>query len=157
MLNSESSSPPNYYALLTICCGIVLGCYFGTYMRFPVVPLFAQSLGADTTEVGLINRAFLLAAGALSLPLGLVAGLLGMKRLALAGLLMLAASSFLLAVSSTPHHLIWIYLFSGIGPAPARFPRRLISVTFRKYQMLKAGKPPASKVRRAIFPPSPSP
>jgi DHA1 family multidrug resistance protein-like MFS transporter len=116
-MNSQTSSPPNYYSLLYICCGIVLGCYFGTYMRFPVVPLFAQSLGADTTEVGLINGAFLLAAGALSLPLGLVAGLLGMKRLALAGLLMLAASSFLLAVSSTPHHLIWIYLFSGVGLA----------------------------------------
>ena len=116
-MNSESSFPPNYYALLTICCGIVLGCYFGTYMRFPVVPLFAQSLGADTTQVGLINGAFLLAAGALSLPLGLVAARLGMKRLSLAGLLMLAASSFLLAVSSTPHHLIWIYLFSGAGLA----------------------------------------
>ncbi len=116
-MNSQTSSPPSYYALLTICCGIVLGCYFGTYMRFPVVPLFAQSLGADTTAVGLINGAFLLAAGALSLPLGLVAGLLGMKRLALAGLLMLAASSFLLAGSSTPHHLLWIYLFSGAGLA----------------------------------------
>jgi DHA1 family multidrug resistance protein-like MFS transporter len=33
------------------------------------------------------------------------------------GLLILAASSFLLAVSSTPHQLIWIYLFSGAGLA----------------------------------------
>jgi MFS family permease len=86
-------------------------------MRFPVVPLFAQTLGADTVLVGLINAAFLLAAGALSLPLGLVATRLGMKRLAGVGLLMLAASSFLLAVSSTPHQLIWIYLFSGAGLA----------------------------------------
>ena len=100
-----------------ICCGIVLGCYFGTYMRFPVVPLFAQSLGADTVLVGVINAAFLLSAGALSLPLGLVVHRLGMKRLAGVGLLMLAASSFLLAVSHTPHQLLWIYLFSGAGLA----------------------------------------
>jgi MFS family permease len=86
-------------------------------MRFPVVPLFAQSLGADTVLVGLINAAFLLAAGALSLPLGLISSRLGMKRLASAGLLMLAASSFLLAVSLTPRQLIWIYLFSGAGLA----------------------------------------
>jgi MFS family permease len=86
-------------------------------MRFPVVPLFAQSLGADTVLVGVINAAFLLAAGALSLPLGLIATRLGMKRLAGAGLLILAASSFLLAVSHTPHQLIWIYLFSGAGLA----------------------------------------
>jgi MFS family permease len=86
-------------------------------MRFPVVPLYAQSLGADTVMVGLINAAFLLSAGALSLPLGLVVNRLGMKLLAGVGLLILAASSFLLTVSSTPHQLLWIYLFSGAGLA----------------------------------------
>ena len=96
---------------------MVLGCYFGTYMRFPVVPLYAQSLGADTVMVGLINAAFLLSAGALSLPLGLVVNRLGMKLLAGVGLLILGRSSFLLAVSSTPHQLFWIYLFSGAGLA----------------------------------------
>ena len=116
-MNPDSPRTYRYPVLLCICCTIVLGCYFGTYMRFPVVPLFAQTLGADTVLVGLINAAFLLAAGTLSLPLGLVASRLGMKRLAGVGLLMLAASSFLLAVSSTPHQLIWIYLFSGIGLA----------------------------------------
>jgi MFS transporter, DHA1 family, multidrug resistance protein len=116
-MSPEPPLPSRYYALLIICCGVVLGCYFGTYMRFPVVPLFAQSLGADTIQVGMINAAFLLAAGVLSLPLGLAAHRLGLKRLALVGLLMLAVSSFLLAVSSTPHQLIWIYLFSGAGLA----------------------------------------
>ncbi|MEJ2672246.1 MAG: MFS transporter, partial [Deltaproteobacteria bacterium] len=116
-MNPEPLRSFSYSRLLLICCTVVLGCYFGTYMRFPVVPLFAQSLGADTVLVGLINAAFLLAAGALSLPLGLVVARLGLKRLAGVGLLMLAGSSFLLAVSSTPHQLIWIYLFSGVGLA----------------------------------------
>jgi DHA1 family multidrug resistance protein-like MFS transporter len=116
-MSSEPASTPSYAVLLLICCTMVLGCYFGTYMRFPVVPLYARSLGADTVMVGLINGAFLLSAGALSLPLGLVSGQLGMKRLAGAGLLMLAASSFLLCISNTPHQLIWIYLFSGAGLA----------------------------------------
>jgi MFS family permease len=116
-MNPEPAPRPSYATLLLLCCGVVLGCYFGTYMRFPVVPLYAKSLGADTVLVGLINGAFLLSAGALSLPLGLVSGRLGMKRLAGAGLLMLALSSFLLCVSNTPHQLIWIYLFSGAGLA----------------------------------------
>jgi MFS family permease len=116
-MNPEPARTFSYPALLLICCAVVLGCYFGTYMRFPVVPLYAQALGADTVLVGLINAAFLLAAGTLSLPLGLIADRLGMKRLAGVGLLMLAASSFLLSVSSTPHQLIWIYLFSGAGLA----------------------------------------
>jgi MFS family permease len=116
-MNSEPVRIPSYPALLLICCAVVLGCYFGTYMRFPVVPLYAQSLGADTVMVGLINGAFLLSAGTLSLPLGMLSGRIGMKRLAGLGLLMLAASSFLLAVSRSPHQLIWIYLFSGAGLA----------------------------------------
>ena len=116
-MNPEPVPTPRYAVLLLICCGVVLGCYFGTYMRFPVVPLYALSLGADTVLVGLINGAFLLSAGALSLPLGLIVNRLGMKLLAGVGLLILAASSFLLAVSSTPHQLIWVYLFSGAGLA----------------------------------------
>jgi MFS family permease len=116
-MNPEPIPTPRYAVLLLICCGVVLGCYFGTYMRFPVVPLYALSLGADTVLVGLINGAFLLSAGALSLPLGLIVNRLGMKLLAGVGLLILAASSFLLAVSSTPHQLIWVYLFSGAGLA----------------------------------------
>ena len=113
----EPFPTPRYATLLLICCAVVLGCYFGTYMRFPVVPLYARSLGAGTVLIGVINAAFLLSAGALSLPLGLIVHRLGMKLLAGVGLLLLAASSFLLAVSSSPHQLIWIYLFSGAGLA----------------------------------------
>jgi MFS transporter, DHA1 family, multidrug resistance protein len=116
-MNPEPIPTPRYAVLLVICCAVVLGCYFGTYMRFPVVPLYALSLGADTVLIGLINGAFLLAAGALSLPLGLIVNRVGMKLLAGVGLLMLAGSSFLLAASSSPHQLIWIYLFSGAGLA----------------------------------------
>jgi DHA1 family multidrug resistance protein-like MFS transporter len=116
-MNPDPVPTPRYATLLLICCAVVLGCYFGTYMRFPVVPLYARSLGADTVLIGVINAAFLLSAGALSLPLGLIVHRLGMKLLAGVGLLLLAASSFLLAVSSTPHQLIWIYLFSGAGLA----------------------------------------
>ena len=43
-MKSEPARVPGYAALLTICCAVVLGCYFGTYMRFPVVPLYARSL-----------------------------------------------------------------------------------------------------------------
>jgi DHA1 family multidrug resistance protein-like MFS transporter len=116
-MNPDPIPTPRYATLLLICCMVVLGCYFGTYMRFPVVPLYASSLGADTVLIGVINAAFLLSAGALSLPLGLMVYRVGMKFLAGVGLLLLAASSFLLAVSSTPHQLIWIYLFSGAGLA----------------------------------------
>lgn len=106
-----------YLTLLCISCVVVFGCYFGTYMRLPVVPLYAVSLGADTVQVGLINAAFLLMAGLLSVPLGLISDRLGFKLIAAIGVLILSASSFLVCFSHTPGQLIWIYLFSGVGLA----------------------------------------
>jgi DHA1 family multidrug resistance protein-like MFS transporter len=108
---------PSYRFLLFICCIAVLGCYFGTYMRLPIVPLYARSLGADTVQVGLINAAFLFTAGTLAFPLGVLSDRLSMKLLASLGLLILSGSSFLLMVSRTPQQLVWIYLFSGAGLA----------------------------------------
>jgi len=109
--------PLPYRTLLFICCGVAFGCYCGTWMRLPVVPLYAASLGADTVLVGLINAAFLLMAGGFSLPLGMAAHRLGPKLLASLGLLILAGSSFLLYFSRAPLELVWIYLLSGVGLA----------------------------------------
>ncbi len=114
---TDNLNPRTYLTLLCICCVVVFGCYFGTYMRMPVVPLYAVTLGADTVEVGLINAAFLLMAGVLSLPLGLVSDRLGVKLTAAAGIMILSISSFLVCLSHTPGQLIWIYLFSGVGLA----------------------------------------
>jgi DHA1 family multidrug resistance protein-like MFS transporter len=106
-----------YRRLLFICCLAVFGCYFGTYMRLPVVPLYAHSLGADAVQVGIINAAFLLAAGALSLPLGIFAERFGVKFLIALGALILSLSSFLLCFTSAPGQITWIYLVSGVGLA----------------------------------------
>ncbi|MCX5893713.1 MAG: MFS transporter [Deltaproteobacteria bacterium] len=114
---TENLTYRSYLTLLSICCVVVFGCYFGTYMRMPVVPLYAVTLGADTVEVGLINAAFLLMAGVLSVPLGMASDRLGTKLTAAVGVLILSASSFLVCLSHTPGQLIWIYLFSGIGLA----------------------------------------
>jgi DHA1 family multidrug resistance protein-like MFS transporter len=106
-----------YRNLLLICCAVVFGCYFGTYMRMPVMPLYARSLGADTVQVGLINAAFLLAAGVLSLPAGIFADRLGVKFLIALGALILSGTSFLLCLTDTPAQVMWLYLVSGVGLA----------------------------------------
>jgi DHA1 family multidrug resistance protein-like MFS transporter len=106
-----------YRRLLIICCLAVFGCYFGTYMRLPVVPLYARTLGADAVQVGIINAAFLLAAGVLSLPLGIFADRFGVKFLIALGALILSLSSFLLCFTTTPGQVTWIYLVSGVGLA----------------------------------------
>jgi len=109
--------PLSYGALLFICCGVAFAGYLGSNMRLPVVPLYAKSIGADTVQIGIINSAFLLMAGILSLPLGILSDRFGRKRFASLGLVVLTATSFLLYFSRTPMQLFWIYLFFGAGVA----------------------------------------
>ena len=86
-------------------------------MRIPVVPLFAQDLGAGAVMVGLINSAFLLTTGISAFPLGLLADRWGRKIVVTAGLLISLVTSLLLAVSLAPWQLLVIYLFFGLGLA----------------------------------------
>lgn len=113
----EKTAAPSYPTLLAICCGIAFASYLGSYMRIPVVPLFATSLGASAWEVGIINAAFLLMSGALSIPVGILSDRWGRKLLILAGLAISTATSFLLFASTTPQQLMVIYLLFGTGLA----------------------------------------
>ena len=107
----------SYTSLLFICCGVAFCGYLGSNMRLPVVPLYARSIGADTVQVGIINSAFLLMAGILSLPMGILSDRFGRKLFACLGLIVLSVTSFSLYFSKTPMHIMWIYLFFGAGLA----------------------------------------
>lgn len=107
----------SYSTLLIICCAVCFGCYSGAYMRIPVLPLFARTLGADTLQIGVITSSFMLSAALLCLPLGILSDRLGRKRLILAGLLVSAISSVLLGYCRSPWQLMVVYLFSGAGLA----------------------------------------
>ncbi|MBW2604205.1 MAG: MFS transporter [Deltaproteobacteria bacterium] len=111
------SRPLSYGTLLFICCGVAFAGYLGSNMRLPVVPLYARSIGADTVQIGIINSSFLLMAGILSLPLGILSDRFGRKLFASGGLIVLSVTSFLLYFSRTPMQLLWIYLFFGAGVA----------------------------------------
>jgi DHA1 family multidrug resistance protein-like MFS transporter len=113
----NKTGSPSFEKLLFICCAVSFACNLGSYMRIPVVPLFARSLGADTVLVGMINSSFLLTAGLLSLPFGILSDRLGRKVLLLSGLLISSCTSFLLYFCTSPPQMIWIYLFFGIGLA----------------------------------------
>jgi len=102
---------------ILIACVLTLLLYLGSYMRLPLVPLFASRLGATTVQVGLINAGFMLAATLLSFPLGLVSDRLGRRRLILTGISISALTSLFLFLARSPAQVGAIYLFSGIGLA----------------------------------------
>ncbi len=101
--------------LLFTCCAVAGACYFGSFMRVPIIPLYARSFGADAFQVGTINAAFLLMAGIVSLPLGLLSDRLGRKLLIVTGLALAAGSSFLLSFSTSTVQLVAIHLLLGVG------------------------------------------
>ncbi|MDM8535968.1 MFS transporter [Desulfobacterales bacterium HSG17] len=107
----------SYAKFLSIICLIAFFCFAASYMRLPIVPLYAKSLGIDTAHIGIINSIFYLSAGTLSLPLGILSDQLGRKRLAVSGLLLLSVSSFLLYYSETFISLSAVYLVYGFGMA----------------------------------------
>jgi MFS family permease len=116
---TPAAAPANrsYTAQLLTCCAVSFAFFFGSYLRIPVVPLYAAELGASTSQVGAINAAFMLMAGLLSIPSGLLSDRLGRRAVILGGLLVIAGSSFLLYLSTTPGQMVVIYLLFGIGLA----------------------------------------
>ena len=114
---SRKHAIPSYEALLLLCCTVSFACYFGSYMRIPVAPVYARLLGADNIRVGLINSSFLLMAGLLSMPLGILSDRMGRKLLILLGLLVSAGTSFLLCFISSTEEMVAVYLLFGMGLA----------------------------------------
>jgi MFS transporter, DHA1 family, multidrug resistance protein len=112
---AKTTAVPPYGELLFICCAVAGACYFGSFMRVPVVPLYARSFGADAFQVGVINAAFLFMAGIVSLPLGLLSDWLGRKLLIVTGLALAAGSSFLLSFSTSTVQLVAIHLLLGVS------------------------------------------
>jgi MFS family permease len=108
---------PSSAKLLLVCCVVSFACFFASYMRIPVLPLFAAKLGAGAPQVGAINATFMLTAGCLSIPAGMVADRWGRKLPLLGGLLILAGSSFALYLSGTLTQMAVIYCSFGIGLA----------------------------------------
>ncbi|NVN93012.1 MAG: MFS transporter [Desulfuromonadales bacterium] len=108
---------PDTLTPFLLLCLIGFATFFSSYLRIPVLPLFATSLGADPAQVGSINGAFMLTAGLLSIPAGLLADRTGRKLPIIAGILATAASSLLITQCHQPEQMAAAYIFFGAGLA----------------------------------------
>lgn len=81
------------------------------------MPLFAATLGAGPAQVGFINGAFMLTAGLLSIPAGLLADRTGRKPPIIAGMTATAASSLLVTLCHQPGQMVVAYILFGAGLA----------------------------------------
>ncbi|QXE87655.1 MFS transporter [Geomonas nitrogeniifigens] len=97
------------------CCVIGFICFLGAYMRIPVLPLLASSIGAGTAQIGLINAAFMLSAGILAVPSGLLSDRIGIRPVLITGLALMSCASLLIPFCYTPLLLGSVYLIFGMG------------------------------------------
>ena len=100
-----------------LLCRIGFAAFFCSYLRLPVLPLFAATLGAGPAQIGTINGAFMLTAGLLSIPAGLLADRTGRKLPIIAGLIATAASALLVTQCHQPWQLAAAYVLFGAGMA----------------------------------------
>jgi len=100
-----------------LLCLIGFAAFFSSYLRIPVMPLFAAALGAGPAQVGTINGAFMLTAGVLSIPAGLLADRIGRKVPIIAGLVATAVSSLLVTQCHLPGQMAAAYVLFGAGLA----------------------------------------
>jgi len=100
-----------------LLCLIGFAAFFSSYLRIPVMPLFAATLGAGPAQVGTINGAFMLTAGLLSIPFGLLADRTGRRVPIIAGIIATAASSLLVTQCHQPGQMAAAYILFGAGLA----------------------------------------
>jgi len=111
---TENKSDITPFLLL---CLIGFAAFFSSYLRIPVMPLFAATLGAGPAQVGTINGAFMLTAGLLSIPAGLLADRFGRKAPIIAGVTATALSSLLVTQCHLPGQMAAAYVLFGAGLA----------------------------------------
>ena len=107
-------------AILTpflLVCLIGFAAFFSMYLRIPVLPLYAATLGAGPAQIGTINGAFMLTAGMLSIPAGLLADRTGRKQPIIAGVVATAVSSLLVTQCHQPGQMAAAYILFGAGLA----------------------------------------
>jgi MFS family permease len=100
-----------------LICLIGFSSFFSSYLRIPVMPLFAATMGAGPAQVGTINGAFMLTTGLLSIPAGLLADRIGRKIPIIFGITATAVSSLLVTQCHQPGEMAAAYILFGIGLA----------------------------------------
>jgi MFS family permease len=102
--------------LTTVCC-ITFVVMLGIGIVIPLLPSYAQNMGATATEIGLIFSSFAFARAISNPVAGAVADRMNMKPLMLAGILAYTLLSFTYVIASKPFHLVLIRTFHGMASA----------------------------------------
>ena len=88
-----------------------------TISKNPVLPLFAKSMGANTSLLGILSALSPLAGMLFSFPIGFLADKLGKRRLLIISALIFVSAPLMYLLVTNPWYLIPIRFFHGIATA----------------------------------------
>lgn len=105
----------SFFALIASIGGLAI--LSSTLSKTPVLPLFAQALGATPAEIGWIVIASTLPGILISFPAGSLSDYLGKRRLILFSLVIFASAPFLYLMVSEVRQLIAVRFYHGFATA----------------------------------------
>jgi MFS family permease len=112
MSNQQRLSP------FRLLCGLGLCAIFSSTMsKSPVLPLFAQHLGASKADIGFIAAASTIIGIVTNLPAGALSDVWGRKRVILVAALVFASAPFLYFFVTTPWQLVVVRVYHGLATA----------------------------------------
>lgn len=107
-------STPQRSGLLRLC-SFILTMMFGVGIAAPILPLYASSLGASWTEIGLMGTSWGITTTLLAIVAGRVSDRFGRRPLLLASAGLSAAASSLYLMSSTVPQVILLRILEGVA------------------------------------------
>lgn len=102
--------------LLTILSAIFI-VFMGMGIIAPILPIYAEELGATGFALGLIMAAYAASGGLLQPFVGSLSDRYGKKGFLTAGLLLFALTGYIYTVAGSVPQLVWIRFLHGIGSA----------------------------------------
>jgi len=100
-----------------LCLTGMLAIFSSTISKSPVLPLFAQHLGADPSGIGLIASISAFAGVIFSVPAGLLADRFGRRRLIMMAAAIFASAPFVYLMVGTVWQLAMVRLYHGFATA----------------------------------------
>jgi len=106
----------NYRALITLCvAGFAANVGFG--LLFPILPLYAEGMGASPAEIGLTVAGYSYVTAVALIPFGILSDRVGHRRMLIAGLLISSLAPLLYPLAGNLAQLNLVRAFHGLSSA----------------------------------------
>lgn len=102
---------------LLLCATGLFGIFSTTISKSPVLPLFANALGANEGDIGFIAAASTVVGIAASVPAGVLSDIYGRRHVILAAAIIFASAPFMYLLVHAPWQLVLVRIYHGFATA----------------------------------------